>query len=200
MNIGTVTSGGTTDLTFNATGTLAGGLPAPSGGNTVTTPGSLVIALAGTTGAVEYITPTNFVEAISTFPTAATTTAFHTSDLLLLYQGGTIVSVGSIGGLFAAFETYQTTQQPSISLTSPGTVAHGTIFEVTGTFYNVGTLQTVQQIVNGSTQTLGPGSSVSLTATPNLQIYPGTIASASNVSFGVVMGTLFSNTVLITVT
>ena len=164
-SIGTISNAGTTTYTVNATGTLAGGLPAPSGGNTVTTVGTYDMALVDSTGVVHYITPPNFANSIGTFPTAATTTSFHSSDLILLYQGGTVANIGSLGGLAAFVTSYQAANQPYSFLTSPGTVSHTGSFTVSGTLYNYLSTPTMQSSIDsGSFGTLAPGSTVSLTS------------------------------------
>ncbi len=157
----------------------AAGLPVPGSSNTVATIGTTAsipfIAAGGTS--VAYITPTNFIDSIGNYPTAATTNAVHSSDLILLYQGGTIAQVGSIGGLFAAFQTYQQANLPQLSLTTPGTIAAGSVFNVTGTIYNYTTTpQLLLSIDSGAYGALPAGSSVSLSSSPNINLVIGSLA------------------------
>jgi hypothetical protein len=157
----------------------AAGLPVPGASNTVATIGTTAsipfIAAGGTT--VAYITPTNFIDAIGEYPTVATTGTIHASDLILLYQGGTIAQVGSIGGVFAAFQAYQQANVPQLTLTTPGTVAAGSVFNITGTLSNYTTTPLLTLSIDSSAYGgLQAGSSVSLSTTPNINLVIGSLA------------------------
>ena len=158
------------------------GLPVPGGANTVATPGTLAIPLVGISGTVEYITPINLIDAIGTFPTAATTSTVNASDLFVLYQGGTVANVGTVGALYAGFIAYEAANQPQISLTTPSTVQASSVFVVSGAYYNYIATPTLQISIDGGAYTSFPaGSSVtSPTAGALISLYVGGLATGAH--------------------
>ena len=189
---GPITTTGTIGMVLAAQGTLGGvetitNAGAVLSGGTLTLPTAtattLGLAAAGTNLTVSNGTfnATGTLSAPALFPTVANAATLAGSNILPIYQGGTVANFGSLAGLVAFVNAFNAGNLPAITVTGT-TIAHGTVFSIPGTLSNYGTIPSLDMSLNagGTFQALGAGSTVS---NPNLVIYPGTIASPGTISF-----------------